>query len=74
VVPAWWRRAPSPSQKAFELERRELLDNNRKEWEEAIQAHKAQEVRPMCCLESHNDRITESLRLEKTFQIIESYH
>ncbi|KAM6138251.1 dynein regulatory complex protein 1 [Phoenicopterus ruber ruber] len=31
-------------EKAFELERRELLDNNRKKWEEAIQAHKAQEL------------------------------
>ncbi|GAB0185252.1 dynein regulatory complex protein 1 [Grus japonensis] len=31
-------------EKAFELERRELLDNNRKKWEEAIQAHNAQEL------------------------------
>ncbi|KAK4825346.1 hypothetical protein QYF61_026865 [Mycteria americana] len=31
-------------EKAFELERRELLDNNRKKWEKAIQAHNAQEL------------------------------
>uniref|UniRef100_A0A8C0AMP9 Dynein regulatory complex protein 1 n=1 Tax=Buteo japonicus TaxID=224669 RepID=A0A8C0AMP9_9AVES len=31
-------------EKAFELERRELLENNRKKWEEAIQAHNAQEL------------------------------
>ncbi|XP_009990503.1 PREDICTED: dynein regulatory complex protein 1, partial [Tauraco erythrolophus] len=31
-------------EKAFELERRELLDNNKKKWEEAIQAHNAQEL------------------------------
>ncbi|KFW64146.1 Dynein regulatory complex protein 1, partial [Pygoscelis adeliae] len=31
-------------EKAFELERRELLDNNRKKWEEAIQAHNAREL------------------------------
>ncbi|XP_029893603.1 dynein regulatory complex protein 1 isoform X2 [Aquila chrysaetos chrysaetos] len=31
-------------EKAFELERRELLDNNRKKWEEAIQAHNTQEL------------------------------
>ncbi|KFP98705.1 Dynein regulatory complex protein 1, partial [Haliaeetus albicilla] len=31
-------------EKAFELERRELLDNNRRKWEEAIQAHNAQEL------------------------------
>ncbi|NXK09677.1 DRC1 protein, partial [Herpetotheres cachinnans] len=31
-------------EKAFELERRELLDSNRKKWEEAIQAHNAQEL------------------------------
>ncbi|KGL88328.1 Dynein regulatory complex protein 1, partial [Charadrius vociferus] len=31
-------------EKAFELERRELLDNNRKKWEEAIQAHNTQEM------------------------------
>ncbi|NXT30990.1 DRC1 protein, partial [Pelecanoides urinatrix] len=31
-------------EKAFELERRELLDNNRKKWEEAVQAHNAQEL------------------------------
>ncbi|KFP67374.1 Dynein regulatory complex protein 1, partial [Cariama cristata] len=32
------------TEKAFELERRELLDNNRKKWEEAIRAHNAQEL------------------------------
>ncbi|XP_056200653.1 dynein regulatory complex protein 1 [Falco biarmicus] len=31
-------------EKAFELERRELLDSNRRKWEEAIQACKAQEL------------------------------
>ncbi|NXK00158.1 DRC1 protein, partial [Corythaixoides concolor] len=31
-------------EKAFELERRELLDNNKKKWEEAIQAHNTQEL------------------------------
>ncbi|XP_072711586.1 dynein regulatory complex protein 1 [Ciconia boyciana] len=31
-------------EKAFELERRELLDNNRKKWEKAIQAHNTQEL------------------------------
>ncbi|NXQ93991.1 DRC1 protein, partial [Sagittarius serpentarius] len=31
-------------EKAFELERRELLENKRKKWEEAIQAHNAQEL------------------------------
>ncbi|NXL68123.1 DRC1 protein, partial [Chordeiles acutipennis] len=31
-------------EKTFELERRELLDNNRKKWEEAIQAHSTQEL------------------------------
>ncbi|KFQ01523.1 Dynein regulatory complex protein 1, partial [Leptosomus discolor] len=31
-------------EKAFELERRELLDDNRKKWEEAIQAHNTQEM------------------------------
>uniref|UniRef100_A0A8D0FY16 Dynein regulatory complex protein 1 n=1 Tax=Strix occidentalis caurina TaxID=311401 RepID=A0A8D0FY16_STROC len=31
-------------EKTFELERRELLDNNRKKWEEAMQAHNAQEL------------------------------
>ncbi|KAF1567040.1 Dynein regulatory complex protein 1, partial [Eudyptes schlegeli] len=31
-------------EKAFELERRELLDNNRKQWEEAIQGHNAREL------------------------------
>ncbi|XP_071663391.1 dynein regulatory complex protein 1 [Patagioenas fasciata] len=31
-------------EKAFELERRELLDSNKKKWEEAIQAHNAQEL------------------------------
>ncbi|XP_075301374.1 dynein regulatory complex protein 1-like [Opisthocomus hoazin] len=39
-----YRRKLLRIEKAFELERRELLDNNRKEWEEAIQAHKAQEM------------------------------
>ncbi|PKU27757.1 hypothetical protein llap_21939 [Limosa lapponica baueri] len=32
-------------EKAFELERQELLDKNRKKWEEGIQAHNTQEVR-----------------------------
>ncbi|NXW94535.1 DRC1 protein, partial [Alopecoenas beccarii] len=31
-------------EKAFELERRELLDSNKKKWEEAVQAHNAQEL------------------------------
>uniref|UniRef100_A0A8C3KBB2 Dynein regulatory complex protein 1 n=1 Tax=Calidris pygmaea TaxID=425635 RepID=A0A8C3KBB2_9CHAR len=31
-------------EKAFELERQELLDNNRKKWEEGIQAHNTQEL------------------------------
>ncbi|NXN43513.1 DRC1 protein, partial [Rhinoptilus africanus] len=31
-------------EKAFELERRELLDSNRKKWEEGIQAHHTQEL------------------------------
>ncbi|NXN73109.1 DRC1 protein, partial [Himantopus himantopus] len=31
-------------EKAFDLERRELLDKNRKKWEEAIQAHNTQEL------------------------------
>nr|XP_021154214.1 dynein regulatory complex protein 1 [Columba livia] len=31
-------------EKAFELERRELLDSNKKKWEEAIQAHNTQEL------------------------------
>ncbi|KFQ58004.1 Dynein regulatory complex protein 1, partial [Pelecanus crispus] len=31
-------------EKAFELERRELLDNNRKKWDEAIQAHNTREL------------------------------
>ncbi|NXG36384.1 DRC1 protein, partial [Dromaius novaehollandiae] len=31
-------------EKAFELERQELLDDNKKKWEEAIQAHNAQEL------------------------------
>ncbi|XP_010213706.1 PREDICTED: dynein regulatory complex protein 1, partial [Tinamus guttatus] len=31
-------------EKAFELERRELLDDNKKKWEETIQAHNAQEL------------------------------
>ncbi|NXW98861.1 DRC1 protein, partial [Larus smithsonianus] len=31
-------------EKAFELERQELLDNNRKKWEEGIQAHNTQEM------------------------------
>ncbi|NXV35246.1 DRC1 protein, partial [Rissa tridactyla] len=35
-------------EKAFELERQELLDNNRKKWEEGIQAHNTQEVRSIC--------------------------
>lgn len=34
-----------PLQKAFELERRELLDSNRKKWEEAIQALNTKEVK-----------------------------
>lgn len=37
--------ALSPCQKAFELERRELLSSNKKKWEQAMQAHNAQEVR-----------------------------
>ncbi|XP_010120471.1 PREDICTED: dynein regulatory complex protein 1, partial [Chlamydotis macqueenii] len=39
-----YRRRLLQMEKAFELERRELLDNNRKEWEEAMQAHRAREV------------------------------
>ncbi|NWX39275.1 DRC1 protein, partial [Steatornis caripensis] len=39
-----YRRNLLQIEKAFELERRELLDNNRKKWEEAIQAHNAQEL------------------------------
>ncbi|XP_014793435.1 PREDICTED: dynein regulatory complex protein 1 [Calidris pugnax] len=31
-------------EKTFELERQELLDNNRKKWEEGIQAHNTQEL------------------------------
>lgn len=31
-------------QQTFEFERRELLDSNRKKWEEAIQAHNTKEV------------------------------
>ncbi|NWW45682.1 DRC1 protein, partial [Pedionomus torquatus] len=31
-------------EKAFELERQELLDNNRKKWEEGIRAHNTQEL------------------------------
>ncbi|KAM6404737.1 dynein regulatory complex protein 1 isoform 2-T2 [Pluvialis apricaria] len=31
-------------EKAFELERRELLDNNRKKWEEGIRAHNTREL------------------------------
>ncbi|NXP02314.1 DRC1 protein, partial [Thinocorus orbignyianus] len=31
-------------EKAFELERQELLDNNRKKWKEGIQAHNTQEL------------------------------
>ncbi|NXE30483.1 DRC1 protein, partial [Ardeotis kori] len=39
-----YRRRLLQMEKAFELERRELLDNNKKEWEEAMQAHRAREV------------------------------
>lgn len=37
------------SQKAFEVERQELLTSNKKKWEQALQAHSAKEVkgRPM---------------------------
>ncbi|XP_051471019.1 dynein regulatory complex protein 1 [Apus apus] len=31
-------------EEAFEMERRELLDNNKKKWEESIRAHKAKEM------------------------------
>ncbi|XP_064002883.1 dynein regulatory complex protein 1 [Pogoniulus pusillus] len=31
-------------EKAFELERQQLLDNNRKKWDKAIQAHSAQQL------------------------------
>ncbi|KFV52141.1 Dynein regulatory complex protein 1, partial [Tyto alba] len=43
-----YRRELLQIEKAFELERRELLDNNRKKWEEAIQAHNAQELDYLC--------------------------
>lgn len=33
------------SQKAFEVERQELLTSNKKKWERALQAHNAKEVR-----------------------------
>ncbi|NXS53546.1 DRC1 protein, partial [Brachypteracias leptosomus] len=39
-----YRRKLLQIEKVFELERRELLDNNRKKWEEAIQAHNTQEL------------------------------
>ncbi|NXD88127.1 DRC1 protein, partial [Halcyon senegalensis] len=39
-----YRRKLLQIEKEFELERRELLDSHRKKWEEAIQAHNAQEL------------------------------
>ncbi|NXK24988.1 DRC1 protein, partial [Arenaria interpres] len=39
-----YRRNLLQIEKAFELERQELLDNNRKKWEEGIQAHNTQEL------------------------------
>lgn len=56
-------------QKTFEEERREMLDNNRKRWNEAIQAHNEQEVNPVGALGSW-----ESLRVEKPSGISESNH
>ncbi|XP_061845587.1 dynein regulatory complex protein 1 [Colius striatus] len=46
-------------EKAFELERRELLEDNRKKWEEAIQAHNARE------LEHLHDRVRKAEEFEK---------
>ncbi|NXX86587.1 DRC1 protein, partial [Urocolius indicus] len=46
-------------EKAFELERRELLEDNRKKWEEAIQAHNARE------LEHLRDRVRKAEEFEK---------
>ncbi|XP_067414566.1 dynein regulatory complex protein 1 [Emydura macquarii macquarii] len=39
-----YRRELTQIEKAFELERRELLSSNKKKWDQAIQAHNAQEL------------------------------
>ncbi|XP_059584479.1 dynein regulatory complex protein 1 isoform X2 [Alligator mississippiensis] len=39
-----YRRELMQIEKAFELERRELLTNNRRKWEQAMQTHNAQEL------------------------------
>ncbi|XP_050804733.1 dynein regulatory complex protein 1 [Gopherus flavomarginatus] len=39
-----YRRELMQIEKAFELERRELLSSNKKKWEQAMQAHNAQEL------------------------------
>ncbi|NWU93992.1 DRC1 protein, partial [Upupa epops] len=39
-----YRRSLLQTEKALELEQQELQDNHRKKWEEAIEAHKAQEL------------------------------
>uniref|UniRef100_A0A8C4W693 Dynein regulatory complex protein 1 n=1 Tax=Gopherus evgoodei TaxID=1825980 RepID=A0A8C4W693_9SAUR len=39
-----YRRELTQIEKAFELERRELLSSNKKKWEQAMQAHNAQEL------------------------------
>ncbi|XP_053879607.1 dynein regulatory complex protein 1-like [Malaclemys terrapin pileata] len=39
-----YRRELAQIEKAFELERRELLSSNKKKWEQAMQAHNAQEL------------------------------
>ncbi|XP_035177934.1 dynein regulatory complex protein 1 [Oxyura jamaicensis] len=44
VVLKTYRHKLHHIEKAFELERRELLDSNRKQWEEAIQAHNTKEL------------------------------
>ncbi|KAM6317050.1 dynein regulatory complex protein 1 [Aegotheles albertisi] len=53
-------------ERTFEQERRELLDNNRKEWEEGIQAHNAQELEH---LHAHMRKVEEFEKQLKQLQV-----
>ncbi|NXV83752.1 DRC1 protein, partial [Atlantisia rogersi] len=49
-------------EKAFERERQELLDRNRKKWEEAIEAHKARELEYLHARVRKMDEFEQKLR------------
>ncbi|NXE54346.1 DRC1 protein, partial [Casuarius casuarius] len=60
-------------EKAFELERQELLDDNKKKWEEAIQAHNAQELEDLA---AHMKKVEEFEKQLNQLQVqgVEEYN